>query len=204
MPAHRGNTPDRILAAAREIFLQRGYSGASIQQIADAVGISAPGIYKHFGGKDALFSALVEPMIAGMREIMGLAEAEKDALFRRDRAADVWDKAAAYAQALDFIYDHFADMKLLVCRAAGTPYENIVDRIADRESDVILRTLPQLREKGMPVPEIDPETIRLMMRHQYRTCVEFIYNDCPRPEAERYLETVNAFFTAGWRQLLEF
>ena len=63
MPAKKGNTPSKILNIARGIFLQNSFQGTSMQQIADAVGISAPGIYKHFDSKEALFSALVDPLL---------------------------------------------------------------------------------------------------------------------------------------------
>ena len=51
MPAKKGNTPDKIKAVAMSIFLQNGFQGTSMQQIAAAVGISAPGIYKHLTAK---------------------------------------------------------------------------------------------------------------------------------------------------------
>ena len=40
-----------ILEAASEVFADRGYVGASIDRIAEAAGISAPVIYRHFGSK---------------------------------------------------------------------------------------------------------------------------------------------------------
>lgn len=204
MPAHKGDTPERIKDAARAVFLQHGFRDASIQQIARAVGISAPGIYKHFASKDALFAALADPVVRGIREIMHLAEGEKDQLFEQGRTDEVWDKEATFRQTLDFIYAHFDDVKLVVCCAAGTKYERCVDRLADCEADIMLRTLPALRQKGLPVPEVGEETLRLMVRHQYRAYVEFIVNDYPRERAEAYISTVGEFYTAGWRALLGF
>lgn len=204
MPARKGNTPDKIKDAARAIFARQGYQNTSIQQIAAAVGISAPGIYKHFEGKDALFSALVDPLIEQIGEIFHLAEGQKDGMFERGQSDRVWDKAETFARTLDFIYDNFTDMKLLICRAAGTEYEDILDRVADSEAQIMLDTLPGLRKKGLAIPEIEEETARLMMRHQYRTYAEFIRNDYPRERAEAYLRTASAFFTAGWRALLGF
>lgn len=204
MPAKKGNTPDKIKAVATSIFLQHGFQGTSMQQIAAAVGISAPGIYKHFDSKEALFSVLVDPIIEKIRGILRLTESEKDEMFQQGQTDEVWDKDKTFSETLDFIYENLDAMKLLICCAEGTKYENIIDRVADYETQIVLRTLPDLREKGFSIPLIEEETISLMMRNQYRTYVEFIKNDFSREEANIYIKASSAFFTSGWRTLFGF
>ncbi len=53
-----------LLAAARRVFLKRGYHGASVEQIADEAGFSTGVVYSQFGGKAELFLALLEARIA--------------------------------------------------------------------------------------------------------------------------------------------
>ena len=204
MSAKKGNTPDKIKAVATSIFLQHGFQGTSMQQIAAAVGISAPGIYKHFDSKEALFSALVDPIIEKIRGILHLTESEKDEMFQHGQTDEVWDKDKTFSETLDFIYENIDSMKLLICCAEGTKYENIIDRVADYETQIVLWTLPDLREKGFSIPLIEEETISLMMRNQYRTYVEFIKNDFSREEANIYIKASSAFFTSGWRTLFGF
>lgn len=49
-----------ILEAAQELFLQNGYQGTSMRQIAErAGGIAVGGIYNHFGSKEELFHQLI-------------------------------------------------------------------------------------------------------------------------------------------------
>lgn len=55
-----------ILAAARPIFLREGWSGASLEQVAAAGGISKMTVYRHFGSKEDLFKALIEDMCRGL------------------------------------------------------------------------------------------------------------------------------------------
>lgn len=52
------STKERVLNAALELFGSRGYDGVSMNDIAEAVGIRAPSLYKHFPGKEALFAAV--------------------------------------------------------------------------------------------------------------------------------------------------
>jgi AcrR family transcriptional regulator len=52
-----------ILHAARDLFLQRGYSGASMDEVAATAGVSKVTIYKHFSDKHTLFTAVVTDAI---------------------------------------------------------------------------------------------------------------------------------------------
>jgi AcrR family transcriptional regulator len=54
-----GEVDARILAAARRVFLERGFEGASIVEIAEAARSGKPTIYARFGDKRALFAAVV-------------------------------------------------------------------------------------------------------------------------------------------------
>jgi AcrR family transcriptional regulator len=52
-------TSAEITSAAHRLFLERGYHGASMRQIAQAAGISLSGIYNHFSSKEEIFLAVL-------------------------------------------------------------------------------------------------------------------------------------------------
>jgi AcrR family transcriptional regulator len=54
-----GEVDTRILDAARKIFLERGFEGASIDEIAEVARSGKPTIYARFGDKRALFTEVV-------------------------------------------------------------------------------------------------------------------------------------------------
>jgi AcrR family transcriptional regulator len=54
-----GEVDARILAAARKVFLDRGFEGASIDEIAEVARSGKPTIYARFRDKRALFTAVV-------------------------------------------------------------------------------------------------------------------------------------------------
>ena len=54
---------ERVLAAARRVFLARGYAGASLDAIAEEAGFSKGVVYSQFDGKGDLFLALLERRI---------------------------------------------------------------------------------------------------------------------------------------------
>lgn len=59
----RGEGRARILDAALKLFEQRGFSDVSMQQIADAAGVTKATLYHHFTGKEDLFATLVRDVI---------------------------------------------------------------------------------------------------------------------------------------------
>ena len=54
-----GAVEERILDAAKKVFLERGFEGASIDEIADVARAGKPTIYARFPGKEALFVAVM-------------------------------------------------------------------------------------------------------------------------------------------------
>jgi AcrR family transcriptional regulator len=54
----RQRTRDLLLDAAKDVFAQRGFEGASLEEIAEAAGYTRGAIYKHFGSKEELFLAV--------------------------------------------------------------------------------------------------------------------------------------------------
>jgi AcrR family transcriptional regulator len=58
-------TRERVLAAARHLFEERGYDGASIAAIAEEAGVSAESVYAHFGNKRTLLGELMRRAVRG-------------------------------------------------------------------------------------------------------------------------------------------
>lgn len=57
-----GRSPSRraeILDAAALLFAERGFHGVSIEDIGRAVGISGPGLYRHFPGKESVLARML-------------------------------------------------------------------------------------------------------------------------------------------------
>ena len=65
-----GDTRERILAVATELFTEQGYDATSLRQIADRLGFTKAALYYHFQSKEQIFTALLEP--ANARERAGL------------------------------------------------------------------------------------------------------------------------------------
>ena len=58
-PARPRHRRELILEAAIDLFRERGFEAASIDDIGAAAGITGPGVYRHFTGKQAILDAAV-------------------------------------------------------------------------------------------------------------------------------------------------
>lgn len=56
------NTKKRILDEALTLFAEKGYANVYVGEIAEAVGIKAPSLYKHYKSKQDIFNAILEEM----------------------------------------------------------------------------------------------------------------------------------------------
>ena len=51
---------EKIVAAAAELFREHGFHGTGVQEIGSAVGMTGPGLYRHFKNKDELLTTIAQ------------------------------------------------------------------------------------------------------------------------------------------------
>jgi AcrR family transcriptional regulator len=61
---HAGQVEERILDAAGQVFLEHGFQGASVDEIAEVACAGKPTIYARFPNKHALFTAVIERLVS--------------------------------------------------------------------------------------------------------------------------------------------
>jgi AcrR family transcriptional regulator len=80
----KAQTRADLLAAAREVFLRRGFHGASLDEIAEEAGYTKGAIYSNFEDKDALYLAVLdahyEQRVAAYAELLFEEETFEDAI----------------------------------------------------------------------------------------------------------------------------
>ncbi|WP_221088296.1 TetR/AcrR family transcriptional regulator [Deinococcus aquaedulcis] len=76
VPAAPDTTRARIQQEAARLFVQSGYHGVSMREVAEAVGVTKPALYHHYADKEALFLAMLEGTLAGLSRLVQSAEAQ--------------------------------------------------------------------------------------------------------------------------------
>jgi len=88
------STRQRILDVAERLFAQKGFAGTAVRDIAREAGLTAPSLYNHFDGKQALYEAV---LARGVQPLVDLTNGLE------------WVDDAASGDVLDAIMDHFAN-----------------------------------------------------------------------------------------------
>jgi AcrR family transcriptional regulator len=85
---------NELLDHAARLFTERGFAATSLQDIADAMGISRPSLYTYVRNKEELLAALVQDVLGPTVRIL------EEATARTDVAADVRLTDAVHAMAV--------------------------------------------------------------------------------------------------------
>lgn len=72
--AQAAETRQQIVAAARELFIARGYVGTTIEAIAQLAGVATETVYATFGSKRAILTRLVEVSVGGDEQPIPILE----------------------------------------------------------------------------------------------------------------------------------
>lgn len=97
-PGHTATeTRSRILDTARQLFRDQGFSGTSMRDLSESLGITTAALYYHFDGKDAILDGLVGPFLDALRAVADapLAQSGDPEVILRQLAAVLIDHGAA-------------------------------------------------------------------------------------------------------------
>jgi AcrR family transcriptional regulator len=188
----------QILDGARKVFMDLGFDGASMGEIARAAGVSKGTLYVYFADKSRLFEAIVEDESFEQGKVA----------FNFDPERDVTTTLMEFGQA--FIQ--------LLCRPGGGSSTRTVMAIAERMPEVgrrfydnvIAYTINRLAaylEARAQAGELAIEDYQLAATQFMEMCkgslfLPFIFQAAPAPSPERIAEVVGSatrVFLAGYR-----
>jgi AcrR family transcriptional regulator len=133
LPAEQRRT--QLLSVAVEVFGERGFHATSMDEVAEAAGVTKPVLYQHFPSKRALYRELLDDVDAQL--VAQLVEATGGAASGRERVE------AGFAAYFRFVSDNRAAFRLLFGASVRNDpeftvvAERAIDRIADLIAELI-------------------------------------------------------------------
>jgi len=113
-------TRTRIIAAAAQVFLERGYAGATIPAIAAEAGVAVETVYRAATGKAGLLAAAVQVALAGGVERAELPVEQREGIRRVIEETDPRRQLAAYAATQPGVWSRVGPLLRVLDAAAGT------------------------------------------------------------------------------------
>jgi len=78
---------EQLIEIGRALFAERGYEGASIEEIAQRAQVSKPVVYEHFGGKEGLYAVVVDREMTVLMSMVTESLTRNRSRIRVERAA---------------------------------------------------------------------------------------------------------------------
>ena len=133
----------QLLDIGRELFAQKGFEAASIEEIAARADVSKPVVYEHFGGKDGLYALVVD------REMQLLLGRFGSALGDPGSPRELLQRAALVL--LDYIESDTDGFRVLTRDAPATgstgSYPSLLSEVAGKVEHILGR---QFDDRGYP------------------------------------------------------
>jgi AcrR family transcriptional regulator len=188
----------QILDGARKVFMDLGFDGASMGEIARAAGVSKGTLYVYFADKNRLFEAIVE------EEILELGKVSFNFDSARDVTTTLMEFGQAYIQVL--------------CRPRGGSATRTVMAIAERMPDVGRRfytnvievTIARLstylaarvQRAELAIDDVPLASTQFIQMCQASLFMPFLFQAAPAPSPERIAEVIASatrMFLAAYR-----
>jgi AcrR family transcriptional regulator len=179
---------ERVLDAAAELFLTEGYDAATMQQLADRLGLHKSSLYHYVDGKEDLLEQLTNAAQADAEAVLDAAEADPD----QEHAF-----LNALAAAVDQTLGDIGRVSLVLRQRPGTAAADAVverRRAYDRRlSDLISRA----QKAGAVRDDIHPLLLARLTLGMVSWLVEWYRPDLSRFEPEVVRTAILAIITDG-------
>jgi AcrR family transcriptional regulator len=190
LPATKGRPRefcvDAALAAALRVFWSKGYEGASMADLTDAMGITKPSLYAAFGNKEALFNKALDLY---EREKTDYMRAALDAPTARGVAERLMRGALDMYSCPDNPNGCLGVINSVACGAeAECIREAVVARSATAKRAMLDR-FARAQEEGDFPPDTDPEGLAAFLTAVNQGMAVQAGAGATRVELERLVET---------------
>ncbi len=197
------STLEKILTAGKAEFLDKGFKSASLRNIVKIAGVTTGAFYGYFSGKEALFAALVEEHAKAIMNIFMFAQEDFVKLPKEVQAQHMGvESRSSLNEIVDYIYKHFDEFKLLVCKSEGTSYENFVHNMVEIEVEQTLEFIEVLKSQGKNVPDMEKPVCHMIVSGMFTGIFELIKHDMKKENAVKYVSQLQDFYIAGWSKIL--
>ena len=194
-----------ILNSAKENFLEYGFERSNLRKICKDANITTGAFYRHFEDKEAVFLEIVQTTVDKMKAMYSTSESEYYKVLKNNEIEKIWDmNEDSIVPFIEFIYDHYVEMKLLLMCSDGTKYGDFIHKVSTMETKNTLKYVSVLKDLGYKTKDINEKEIHMLIQAYFSSIFEVVLHDYTKEEALAYSRTLVKFFNPGWRVILGF
>ncbi len=191
-------TKERLLASAKQEFLEKGYMKASLRTICKNAGVTTGALYFFFEDKEDLLRELVEEPLKELMAVIQhhLSEEMEEGVTVVNLSTDTRDIEAA-KEIVCCMYRYYDIFLILVTKSQGSRYEDIVSRFADLGEEHY-ETLAAMAAEKCGVEKLDRYIIHWMSHMQINAFTHLLTHEPDVEKALDLIEEIVVFLVSGW------
>ncbi len=191
-----------ILHAADKVFYQKGFSKASMREIADISGVGLSNIYNYFKSKDELFHRIVRPVILAFEAMLDEHHGKNNADISMMRSDKYLRKSID--EYITLIKKHRKQLVLLFFKSQGSSLENFKSEFTNRSTDLVKQYFLAMKLKYPQVnTDISIFSVRLHSVWMFALFEELLMNNIRPKDIDKIVTEYITFEVTGWRELMK-
>ena len=196
-------TLQNILNAGKKEFLEKGFKSASLRNIVKEAGVTTGAFYGYFSSKEALYASIVEPHAAAIMGRFMQTQIGFSNLPPEEQPAHMGNESGKCINwTIDYLYDHYDEVKILICCSDGPSYENFIDTMVEVEVESTFKYIEVLKMLGNDVPELSAELCHMISNGMFNGLFEVLRHDMPKNNAKIFINQLKEFNMAGWMKIM--
>ena len=191
-------TRQKLIDSAKREFLEKGYSKASLRSICADAGVTTGALYFFFENKEDLFAAIVDPPLAGLKEILiQHFKEDTEEMSGIDSLEGIeMDHTEISDKIVGYIYKNYDSFMLLLTATENTVYENVVDEFVAMLEQSIPPMMASL--KGYTCDEYMSHWMAHISMDAF---IHVIKHEKDVKKAKARLRDILNYLVVGWVQL---
>jgi len=187
-----------LLKAAKEEFIKKGYTKASLRTICSKAGVTTGALYFFFENKAELFSAIVDPPLNELKGLLKQYFIEDAKYLSSLKSIDEVDSGHSNASEIftKCIYKNRDVFRLLLTRSENTVYENTLDDL----SSLIESLIPSI-VSTIPGYTYDQFMLEFMAHLSVDSYINVIRREPDEKKAVDKLRKITHYLVRGWIKL---
>ncbi|SRR6056297_1461856 len=189
---------NRIIKAAKEEFIKKGYQKASIRKIAAKAEISVSNIYNYFNSKNEIFEVVLQPLFTkvefGKKYLMNFDLQTSDI-----KVTNLKEHQEFILKAAKFVEKNRELISLLLFKSSGSNLADYKEKIMDWYVDYWFDYI----EKADSNIEVNEYSVRNIAGVWYNLLEEVVRYEITGQDLEDLVAEMTIYVFGGWNQLVD-
>lgn len=191
-----------ILTEAEKLFLNKGFQGTSMREIAQKSNVGLSNIYNYFHSKDDIYQEILMPVIRDLYHLFYTHHSGEQVTM--DVFTSVEYRKRDVEDYMKLVEQHRVGLKLLLFYSQGSSLDSFREQLTDKMTVIIDNYFRAMKYKYPHLNvDISPFFLHLQISWTFTMLGELVTHRIEKEDLKRFITEYVSFGTAGWKELMD-